>query len=332
MVKLGYKSHPKIELLKYIGPQLSIAFSELTGMEDEAMLFEAIARKSPDVVNSAAHREADEGVSRAKALHKAGDEQAALIELSSVITLLETLSTQRPLQAREERRYLSLFDGLPYFQAAYMRHHQEAVEREGAERAFGYDAGAVDLLIEQAAIYADNGRYGEASVLLRAGQEQVAEAIKGILNHTQVGVVAYTVSPSIVLGRSPEEIAEEEYQEAVLSIKHFREAHKRQHNVESFEVVGYDSELVDWLLAEAAALADDGRHQAGLKVVAHVRTLITKALRDTLNGQEIIVEFDISTPELEFAYEHRRYQGYEELIPIAVERMRPDLVNGRSSR
>jgi len=43
VVKLGYKSHPKIELLRYIGPQLNITFSELTRMEDKAMLLKAIA-------------------------------------------------------------------------------------------------------------------------------------------------------------------------------------------------------------------------------------------------------------------------------------------------
>ena len=288
------------------------------------MLFEAIARQSPEVVNSTGHHQAEELVRSAKALHEQNDYDLALSKLNDVISLLESLSSQRPPQLREERRYLSLLEGLPYFQSAYQRHYQEALEKKDGELSFGYDQQYVEALLLEAKAYAGDGRFGEGAVLLRTAQEQIASAIKALLDHTQIGVVAYPVTSSVVLGRSPEEIAEEEYTSAVASISHFRDAHKRQHHVEQFDVVGYDVKLVEWLLVEAKSLADDGRYQAALEIVTHVRSLITKALRDTLNGQEVVVKLDISTPELEFAYEHRRYQGYEELIPIALERMRPD--------
>ena len=287
------------------------------------MLFEAMARQSPDVVNSTSHQQAEELIRSAKALYQQENFDSALTKLNDVIALLESLSSQRPPQLREERRYLSLLEGMPYFQSAYQRHYQEAsAQKEGVP--FGYDQQHVATLLSEAKAYAENGRFGEGAVLLRTAQEQIASAIKKLLDHTQIGVVAYPATSQMVLGRSPEEIAEEKYTTAVASINHFREAHKRQHHAEKFDVVGYDVKLVEWLLAEAQSLADDGRHQAALEVVTHVRSLITKALRDTLNGQEVVVKLDISTPELEFAYEHRRYQGYEELIPIALERMRPD--------
>lgn len=287
-------------------------------------LFEAIARQSTGMVDSAVHHQAEDLVRSAKTLQQNNELDAALAKLNAVISLLQMQSPHRPQQLREESRYLSLLEGLPYFQSAHQRHFLEAQLKHGQEAHFGYSAVYVDSLIQEAKIYASEGRYGEAAVLLRSAQERIASAIKQLVNHTQIGVVEYVVSPTVVLGRSPQEIAKEKYQTTEIVINHFREAHKRQHSVESFDVVGYDAKLVDWLLSEAKALAEEQSYQAAYEVVDHVRNLITKALRDTLNGHDIVVELDISTPEKEFAYEHRRYQGYEELIPVALERMRPD--------
>jgi len=288
------------------------------------LLFEAIARKSPDVVGSETHQQAEMLVRTAKKHFQQGDLVSALAELNAVISLLETESTQRPPQQREEQRYLSLLEGLPYFKSAYQRHYQTSQAQSQDDVAFGYDVDLVESQISAAKRYADDRRFGEGAIMLRSAQEKIAAAIKRLLDHTQIGVIAYPATSSIVLGRSPQEIAKDKYDVGIKAIRLFREAHKRQHQVEAFDVIGYDAELVDWLLAEATELADEKRYLNALKVVEHVRSLITKALRDTLNGQEIVVELDISTPELEFAYEHRRYQGYEELIPIAIERMRPD--------
>lgn len=42
LVELGHAAHPETDLLKYIGPHLSITFSELLGTRDEATLARAI--------------------------------------------------------------------------------------------------------------------------------------------------------------------------------------------------------------------------------------------------------------------------------------------------
>ena len=42
LAELGYNTYPEKELQRYIGPHLSITFSELTGVEDEAALSRAI--------------------------------------------------------------------------------------------------------------------------------------------------------------------------------------------------------------------------------------------------------------------------------------------------
>lgn len=273
------------------------------------MLFSAIARHTPNIVGSVSHKEAEKLVKAAKALQDGGDVTAALIRLNEVILLLETLSSERPLQVREEGRYLSLIEGIPFFVSAHRRHFKEALSLGRTDKRYQYSQESVDALMAEADVYSKKGRFGEASVLVQTAQERIAAAIKSLLDHKQVGVVAHHVTPSIKLGRSQEEIDKESYENAVISIKYFKEAHLRQAGGDDYEVILFDKELVEWLLSEAESLALEGRYPVAIEVVKRVRGLVTKALRDTLDGQDIVVKLDISTPELEFAYESRRYLG-----------------------
>lgn len=289
------------------------------------MLSASIARHSPDSLDNISYKNAEKSLKTARVAHDNGDAQAALLELGDAVLLLETLSTEKPLQAREQRRYLSLKEGLPFFISAHQRHYDEQqISQDAENNRYRYNQNEVEALMRQAESYSQQRRFGEASILLQTAQERIAAAIKSLLDHKQVGVVAYKVVPSIKLGRSPDEIDREHYEQSVASIKYFKEAHARQKSDESYQVTGFDKGLVEWLLSEADVLASEERYVPATEIVKHVRTLITKALRDTLNGQDIVVTLDVSTPELEFKYEYRRYLGYEELIPVAIERMRPD--------
>ncbi len=289
------------------------------------MLSGSIARHSPDSLNSISYKNAEKSLEIAQVAYGNGDTQAALSELGDVVLLLETLSTEKPLQARKQRRYLSLKEGLPFFISAHQRHYDKQHISQAAENSrYRYNQSEVEALMSEAESYSQQGRFGEASVLLQTAQERIATAIKSLLDHKQVGIVAYEMGPSTKLGRSQDEIDREHYEQSVASIKYFKEAHSRQKDNEGHQVTGFDGDLVEWLLGEATVLASEGRYVPAAKIVKHVRTLITKALRDTLNGQDIVVTLDVSTPELEFKYEYRRYLGYEELIPVAIERMQPD--------
>ncbi len=289
------------------------------------MLSGSIARHSPDSLGSINYKNAEKLLKTAQVAHDNGNTQAALQELGDAVLLLEILSTEKPLQAREQRRYLSLKEGLPFFISAHQRHYDEQQVSQDVENSrYRYDQDEVEALMSEAESYSQQGRFGEASILLQTAQEHIASAIKSLLDHKQVGVVAYEVVPSTKLGRSQDEIDREHYEQSVASIKYFKDAHARQKSDENYQVTGFDNDLVEWLLHEADALASEGRYAPAIEIVKHVRTLITKALRDTLNGQDIVVTLDVSTPELEFKYEYRRYLGYEELISVAIERMRPD--------
>ena len=51
--------------------------------------------------------------------------------------------------------------------------------------------------------------------------------------------------------------------------------------------------------------------------------IITVALHKMLNNQTIVYDLNFETAEEEFQYELKRFSGYEELIPIAVEQKKP---------
>ncbi len=288
------------------------------------MLFELIDRRLPAVVESDIHKEAEKLLLAASSSWDAGNRERAMSQLNESLLLLEQLSNERPLQLREKRRYLSLKEGIPLFVAAYQRHYDKLVSQGVENNQHRYNQGEVDLLMQEAEVYAQQERFGEASILMQTAQEHIAVAIKSLLDHQQIGVVAYPVVSPIELGRPQHEIDRERYQRAIASIDAFKSAHLRQKSADGHQVIGFDKELVEWLLSEAAALASKQRYVAATEIVERVRTLITAALRDTLDGYDIVVKLDISTPKLEFIYEHRRYLGYEELIPIAIKQMQPD--------
>ncbi len=288
------------------------------------MLLGVIDRHSPDVVDSDVHKKAENLLNTARAAYGDGNTESAMSKLDEAVWLLETLSSDRPQQLREKKRYLSLKEGIPLFIAAYQRHYDVAISQDVKNNHSRYDQPAVDALLHEAETYAQRERFGEASILVQTAQEQIAAAIKALLDHKQIGVVVYPVTSPIKLGRPQHEIDREQYEQAVASINAFEEAHLRQKSAEGLPVTGFDKKLVEWLLSEAAVLASEGRYGAATKVVQRVRTLITRALRDTLDGHDVVVKLDISTPKLEFIYEHRRYLGYEELVPIAIRQMQPD--------
>ncbi len=284
-------------------------------------LFAAISRDNPDMVGSPAHLRSESMMRESYGYTQAGDFSAGLRVLEEVIAQLESLSSQPPLQEREESRYQSLLQGIPYFKQAYLCHVSEVQGELEGEFQEGYDESKVNQLLAQAEEYAQKGRYGEASIWVMSAQEQITIGIKHLLDHKAIGTVEYEIAPKQLPVRTEQEKAEDKYHHMQDSIDAFVAAHQR---IQGEEVVGFDQDLVQWLLEEAKKLAGKQSFPAAMEILSHVRTLITKAIRDTLDGQDIVVKLDISTPELEYAYEYRRFLGYEELIPVAIERMRPN--------
>ena len=53
------------------------------------------------------------------------------------------------------------------------------------------------------------------------------------------------------------------------------------------------------------------------------QAIVTSSLQGMLNNKQLVIELDIDTPEKEYFYELRRYQGYEDLIPVAIDVKKP---------
>lgn len=78
------------------------------------------------------------------------------------------------------------------------------------------------------------------------------------------------------------------------------------------------------LAEEADAAAAKGEYEDAATLLQQAQSLVTTSLQEMLNHKQLVIELDISTPEKEYFYELRRYMGYEELIPVALEVKRPE--------
>ena len=114
-----------------------------------------------------------------------------------------------------------------------------------------------------------------------------------------------------------------------MSGQHSNKAHK-----ESYErmrkaggktiAVDYDRNQVAQLKNDAKSLADKNDYVNANKKLETAQHIITTAIQQMLNSQTIVYDLNFETPKEEYEYELKRFGGYEELIPIAVEQKQPN--------
>jgi HEPN domain-containing protein len=87
--------------------------------------------------------------------------------------------------------------------------------------------------------------------------------------------------------------------------------------------VTYDENRVDALTVEAEQQVQQGNYrQAGERLTA-AQNKVQGAIRQMMDNQKIVYELDIDTPKKEYAYEFNKYLSYEELIPVAIDSLKP---------
>lgn len=86
----------------------------------------------------------------------------------------------------------------------------------------------------------------------------------------------------------------------------------------------YDRERITKLIEEAENEAVNDRYAKAAELLEEAQGLVTASLQGLLNHKQLVIELDIGTPEKEYVYELRRYMGYEELIPVALEVRKPE--------
>lgn len=105
-------------------------------------------------------------------------------------------------------------------------------------------------------------------------------------------------------------------------------SHAEADNRERFKVGGQeqsdDAAAITKMVAAADAAAVNGEYEKAIGQLKQAQALVTASLQNMLNHKQLVIELDIGTPEKEYFYELRRYLGYEELIPVALEVKQPE--------
>ena len=87
--------------------------------------------------------------------------------------------------------------------------------------------------------------------------------------------------------------------------------------------VEYDKAKVAGLKSEAKSLAAKGDYAKANAKLEQAQAIVTKAIHTMLDSKTLVYDLEFDSPADEFEYELKRFTGYEELIPVAVEMKKP---------
>lgn len=180
------------------------------------------------------------------------------------------------------------------------------------------DSAAAKALLAEA-----NLLLGEASAKLDGGDSAAAMPL------VDEALRKFTAASQAVPSESVQAEQRQRYEELKKAVAERRANHK-----ESFDrMVGgkgvaagvtYDVPKVESLVAEGEKAAGEQRFGDAVKSYTEAERLVTAALNQMLQGQTVVYELKLDTPEGEYKYEMDRYRGYTELLPMAIEENQPN--------
>ncbi len=116
------------------------------------------------------------------------------------------------------------------------------------------------------------------------------------------------------------------YNSVVEQLSQQERSHKEAYDrllQEGEDVVGYDQGAVSVYKSSAKAHADAQRYTAAITDIEQADRVVTTALNEMLDSRTVKYELNLDTPQGEYEYEHNRYLGYAELVPVAIEEKKP---------
>ena len=135
-------------------------------------------------------------------------------------------------------------------------------------------------------------------------------------------------SSKLVPNESELALMKDRNKELLVSVKDFEDSHKE--NYERIQkkqgngaAVDYDKKKVGQLKASASDLAKKGDYRNANRNLQEAQRIITTAIHEMLNNQTIVYDLNFESAEEEYEYELKQFEGYAELIPIAVEQKKP---------
>ncbi len=161
----------------------------------------------------------------------------------------------------------------------------------------------------------------QANEAIKAGNEEQASKI------TKQAVKTF-MSAVRDLPEDPEEVArfKARYEDMRRGLEKFgqaQETNKQRFAEEKNSAKEYSKTHVKKLLDLADKEANSGDYEKAVKRLAEAQSIVTSSLQGMLNNKKLVIELDIGTPEKEYFYELRRYQGYEDLIAVAIDVKKP---------
>jgi len=216
--------------------------------------------------------------------------------------------------------------------------------KQPAAKATSYSAGDADQKI----MFADmlfksknsqtvlKSQIPEAIVMHRKAETELQNAkdkrksgdMNGAYKSADMAVELLQKSVKLVPNQSELSRLKDQNKEILQSIEHFEVSHKESYERIAKErganaAVDYDKKQVDALKQSANQLANKGDYRHANQQLEKAQRLITEALHKMLDKQTIIYDLNFKSAEEEYNYELKRFKGYEELIPIAVEQKKP---------
>ncbi len=122
---------------------------------------------------------------------------------------------------------------------------------------------------------------------------------------------------------------EAEYTGNLITVEQFEISHKEQYDDTvkrrgKKEAIDYDKAKVKQLVDEAKAMAAKKKYVHANENLLEAERMITSSIQQMMDKQQIVYELKFNTPKDEYDYELRRYKGYEDLVPVAIEQKAPN--------
>ncbi len=189
------------------------------------------------------------------------------------------------------------------------------LDSRSGQRLLQYDQGATYkeavTLFNQARKALQGGDPGRADQLAKEGFSLIMAALKELPDDS-------------------EEIARlknrfEKLRQSVTNLTYAQENAQENfaNNEEGNETGRFDPDFVYRIIEDAKEDANRNDYEKAIAKLDEVYAMVTRSIKGMMNHRQVVIELDIGTPEKEYFYELRRFQGYQELIPVAIEVKKP---------
>ena len=184
-----------------------------------------------------------------------------------------------------------------------------------------------NMLIQFKAKGLDSARKAELQKMLKdATEAEKAGKLDLAFKLAEQVVTSFKKQPKAALTQDEIDEFEGEYFGITASVQSFEESHNaamRSAQKEKRKVVDYDRKAVAKLLAEGDSLIKKQKFKQAMKKARQAERMIAEAMNEMLGSRTLVYELKFETPKEEFDYEVKRYFGYLELIPVALEVKKP---------